>query len=452
VVSSVYGKEGVGVQNGDPTTSEATASGGTDFVYFHRLHDGVETHLATQCSVWKEKSYSLEAVIQEETQNQEDTAHLVEAVDGIRVTVGQAELLMRKKMKQYLGLVTGAEDKTDGGNTTAEDLQGFWDLVSIQVDDMKQKFRNLEELECNGWKQQQAQPTRNKKRGKKRPPKTGSLAKTCGELSERQAAARAKRGTMRSRLKEMKMAAMANKTASSEEGEREEDDQTGALTDGLVVTSAASDPPKQATPPRQDCDTSSSSGKRKSTGRKKRRRSRRYGRRSSFTLIDFSEDPIPAEPPQPPSSPSPSPSVTNPSIFSPTDTSSDTKPSTDVPTADLLSFTAQQQQQQQHVKLPPLKTPLNWPPKGNTPVINQHTTAAPQEGASVVQFVSVTPSKRVRERMEADVIMSPARRSLRLAGKCGTGGPGSHGNYLVSSLNELPEGLDVKYLPNKALF
>ena len=54
--------------------------------------------------------------------------------------------------------------------------------------------------------------------------------------------------------------------------------------------------------------------------------------------------------------------------------------------------------------------------------------------------------------MEADVIMSPARRSLRLAGKCGTGGPGSHGNYLVSSLNELPEGLDVKYLPNKALF
>ena len=41
---------------------------------------------------------------------------------------------------------------------------------------------------------------------------------------------------MRSRLKEMKMAAMANKTASSEEGEREEDDQTGAPTDGLVVS------------------------------------------------------------------------------------------------------------------------------------------------------------------------------------------------------------------------
>ena len=32
------------------------------------------------------------------------------------------------------------------------------------------------------------------------------------------------------------MAAMANKTASSEEGEREEDYQTGAPTDGLVVS------------------------------------------------------------------------------------------------------------------------------------------------------------------------------------------------------------------------
>ena len=46
-------------------------------------------------------------------------------------------------------------------------------------------------------------------------------------------------------------------------------------------------------------------------------------------------------------------------------------------------------------------------------------------------FLSGSP----RERMEADVIMSPVRRSLRLARKCGTGGPGSHGNYQVSSLN-----------------
>ena len=44
-------------------------------------------------------------------------------VDQIRTVVGQAELLMRKKMKQYLGLVTGAEDGSDCGNTSAQDLQ-----------------------------------------------------------------------------------------------------------------------------------------------------------------------------------------------------------------------------------------------------------------------------------------------------------------------------------------
>ena len=74
------------------------------------------------------------------------------------------------------------------------------------------------------------------------------MAKTGGELSERQAAARERRSAMRSRLKEMKMAAMANKTASSEEGEREEDSQTGAPTDGLVVSRRTLNPPKRDPP------------------------------------------------------------------------------------------------------------------------------------------------------------------------------------------------------------
>ena len=46
-------------------------------------------------------------------------------VDLIRTTVCQAELLVRKKMKQYLGLVTEAEGAAEDSNcnTTAEDLQ-----------------------------------------------------------------------------------------------------------------------------------------------------------------------------------------------------------------------------------------------------------------------------------------------------------------------------------------
>ena len=43
-----------------------------------------------------------------------------------------------------------------------------------------------------------------------------------------------------------------------------------------------------------------------------------------------------------------------------------------------------------------------------------------------------------RELMEADVVMSPVRRSLRLAEKFVAPGYDSHGNYQVSSLAQLP--------------
>ena len=46
--------------------------------------------------------------------------------------------------------------------------------------------------------------------------------------------------------------------------------------------------------------------------------------------------------------------------------------------------------------------------------------------------------------MEADVVMSPVRRSLRLVEKCVAPGDGGHGNYQVSSLAQLP---DIRYLP-----
>ena len=54
--------------------------------------------------------------------------------------------------------------------------------------------------------------------------------------------------------------------------------------------------------------------------------------------------------------------------------------------------------------------------------------------------------------MEVDAVMSPVRRSLRLVEKHVAPGDGGHGNYQVSSLAELPDELDIGYLPNKALF
>ena len=49
---------------------------------------------------------------------------LTRAVLGqLRTTVCQAQLLMRQKLKQYLGLVEGAAKEQEGRTTTAEDLQ-----------------------------------------------------------------------------------------------------------------------------------------------------------------------------------------------------------------------------------------------------------------------------------------------------------------------------------------
>ena len=70
----------------------------------------------------------------------------------IRTTVCQAQLLMRQKLKQYIGLVGQAEHGGGEQPTKVEDLQGFWDMVYFQVEEMMKKFQELEDLEKNNWK------------------------------------------------------------------------------------------------------------------------------------------------------------------------------------------------------------------------------------------------------------------------------------------------------------
>ena len=64
----------------------------------------------------------------------------------------QAQLLMRQKLKQYIGLVGQAEHGGGEQPTKVEDLQGFWDMVYFQVEDILKKFQGLEDLEKNIWK------------------------------------------------------------------------------------------------------------------------------------------------------------------------------------------------------------------------------------------------------------------------------------------------------------
>ena len=41
--------------------------------------------------------------------------------------------------------------------TTPEDLEGFWDMVCIQVCDIENKFAQLAQLEDNNWEEEKKQ-------------------------------------------------------------------------------------------------------------------------------------------------------------------------------------------------------------------------------------------------------------------------------------------------------
>jgi hypothetical protein len=56
----------------------------------------------------------------------------------INVAIGQTQLLIEKKFQQFRGLVDRCEsgDIVDGeGLVNVDDLQGFWDMVYLQVND-----------------------------------------------------------------------------------------------------------------------------------------------------------------------------------------------------------------------------------------------------------------------------------------------------------------------------
>ncbi|XP_037728146.1 uncharacterized protein LOC119559148 isoform X2 [Drosophila subpulchrella] len=72
----------------------------------------------------------------------------------LRSASGKARLLVTQKMKQFEGLChnnlnLSLEDKFP---TTVDDLQGFWDMVYLQVEHLDSVFADIEHLKANEWK------------------------------------------------------------------------------------------------------------------------------------------------------------------------------------------------------------------------------------------------------------------------------------------------------------
>ncbi|KAF5307473.1 hypothetical protein FQR65_LT06828 [Abscondita terminalis] len=71
----------------------------------------------------------------------------------LRSASGKARLLTSQKMQQFRGLCTNnlTQKAGEAFPTTNEDLQGFWDMVLLQVDQVDELFREIDKLRANNW-------------------------------------------------------------------------------------------------------------------------------------------------------------------------------------------------------------------------------------------------------------------------------------------------------------
>lgn len=154
-----------------------------DIVYFRDLVNFETRRLEFLCEAWNNK-------FTEGRTPEEETGHILSVIGKIILVsefarfknclVGQTRLLMKEKFKQFSELIEVAEKSINeeivNEKVTLDDLQGFWDLISIQTEDMNNKFAILEKLELNNWHPVQdtspAGVTHTKKKLRKAPNKT----------------------------------------------------------------------------------------------------------------------------------------------------------------------------------------------------------------------------------------------------------------------------------------
>lgn len=80
---------------------------------------------------------------------------ILEDVRGkIRAAVGKAHLLISQKFKQFRELCAEHMNPTEDGKVLKwADLQGFWDMIKIQADNIDDHFAELDLMRQNGWKE-----------------------------------------------------------------------------------------------------------------------------------------------------------------------------------------------------------------------------------------------------------------------------------------------------------
>ncbi|KAI2658559.1 Disks large-associated protein 5 [Labeo rohita] len=132
----------------------------------------------------------------------DDTSIPEEMRDKMRTAVGQARLLMKERFGQFSGLVDDCDLGRGEKITTCTDLQGFWDMVYFQVEDVNKKFNALKEAEAREWKEEVKPVAR--KRVAKKPPVVGGGKAGTGASAAAKSRLAAVKAAMRAKQAEQK--------------------------------------------------------------------------------------------------------------------------------------------------------------------------------------------------------------------------------------------------------
>ncbi|XP_066919150.1 disks large-associated protein 5-like [Clytia hemisphaerica] len=164
------------VMQDDPTPQQVSEPEESASVkHFTNLVANEESKFRTSIDRW-------EKILEEKTTPEQHHGNILAAI-------GQAQLFMRKRFNQFKELielhkVSCQKDKSAEKAAHASDLDGFWEMIYYQVEDVHKRFENLDALEKNGWVNEEEEKAKKtvKKIVKKtvKPKKIETKAKTGG--------------------------------------------------------------------------------------------------------------------------------------------------------------------------------------------------------------------------------------------------------------------------------
>uniref|UniRef100_A0A3B3TIL8 Discs, large (Drosophila) homolog-associated protein 3 n=1 Tax=Poecilia latipinna TaxID=48699 RepID=A0A3B3TIL8_9TELE len=78
---------------------------------------------------------------------------LPEDLELIRSAVGSAQMLMSQKVQQFFRLCQQSiQDPSAYPQPTSQDLASFWDLLQLNIEDVRVRFQDLQKLKDSGWR------------------------------------------------------------------------------------------------------------------------------------------------------------------------------------------------------------------------------------------------------------------------------------------------------------